>query len=1384
MSNLSIGPFDLVNPIGKGSMGVVWKAIHRELGQPVAIKVLTALGAQDENFRQSFTNEVRAVARLHHPSIIRIFDYGITTQELCDASQGEIVAGSQYYTMELATGGTLPKPTSPLPWLQMRFLLLELLDALAHAHARNVIHRDIKPGNILLMHDGDFSRVMLSDFGIAKAIGTKELPDGTVAGTPRYMAPEQILNLTRDQGPWTDLYSIGCLAYLFATGKRIFTEAKAREVLRCHLYETPEPVTGPHLPEGFQGWLSKMLAKKVYDRFEYASEAAWELVCLPDPVCNEPVVQKDAHAIIAVPEMPSSTQAAPQSIQDSKDSAASNEALEDIDSNAECFGGAPQESADSGDREPSLIDPELSISDFPKLNPTDRDPSLFDPALSIADLPGADDNPNEPSLIDLEDDMSQCIPKCDDNSAPPRLQTLEMPADSEVQDIQGVQPVPDSAEADPIEPSSSSIFRTLYQPDQISLQIAKQNNDIQDIAEDLLADMGETIRMNAKDIEKVLADQAEKEAHDAKSESKAHTKHDLSTLAEVYRQRQSMPKIIYENKQVVPAPKTWRRESFEDDFGQMLGAGLGLWGLRPIPMVGREHERDVIYDALLNTRSDRNIRCILLDGPRGTGKSRIIEWMTQRAHELSIAHTLKAQHYEDHLNAPGIARAMMFYLSCQGLPRHEALDRIKAFLEEHPLKEEHDDALPMLELMELQDDPQHPVPQIHFATVDEQYAVLARFLKRICHDRAAVLWLDDVHYSTYSMAFVEYMLDQPQGDIPLLILATSRSEDLEKDSHQAYVYEHLRQHQNVTRMEIQPLDAKTHLELVHQLIGLDEELCQQVAQRTSGMPLFAIQLVGDWVERGLLVPGPSGFTIKEGASVALPDSLHELWIDRIRLIFRDSKQISSIFEQLEIAACLGTLFDADEWRITCEIAELGSNLKTLECMLAHQLFEVRYPTIRFTHELLRESLIRYTKENGRFKRHHMLCAEMLESYFSESLTFYHERRAEHLLAAKAYEACIEPLLHAATLRRQRSEFDAAHALYKKREFCLDQCNADENSPIRALGWLGEADTWLQQTNLEAAEPLIHKAAELGTRTKSPVIRAIANKEYGILLHYRNNIAESIDALMTSLAAFNEIGERRRAAYQSDRAETLWLIGRICDTRHELELARVYLQQAIEIQTQLNDNYGLARSYNTLGNTLQHGGFYEEARQSLEYALQIFKKMGFRTHLAHCLIDIGEIYRLGYGMPDEAESYYKKALDVYHELNTSDNGKTVIIINLVLLMLAKQRFTEAKALILNEIERIEQNGQDFDLNWLYAELLPCCASSFDWPTFEDVLTRLEHSLDASMVVDNDILYCTEMAWQMSGRLAPADLIQRCRNIAIQQALKLNDAAALTRMKYDG
>ena len=1233
---ISLGPFDLLEPIGRGSMGIVWEGVHRSVGTRVAIKVIPATGIVDETFNLAFSNEVRAVARLHHPSIIRILDYGITDETLSESSHGEIASGSQYYAMELATGGVLPRPKTPLAWHRMRFLLLEILDALAHAHARDVIHRDIKPNNILLMEEKTRMRIKLTDFGIAKAVGIKELPNGVVAGTPRYMAPEQILHQTRDQGPWTDLYSVGCLAYLFATGRRIFYNTSGAAVLRCQISETPEPVQGIHIPQGFQAWLDRMLEKRVAYRYQYAAEAAWDLINLPDPVQDDPGVS------------PVSTP--------------SNEALKSVEK------GAPYSSINSAINE-------VCVS---------GDSNVFHHICTTT--------PSSELTVDLSDE--------------------------------------------------------------------------------LLNDTSDTVRMNTQDIAVALSVAASRRPVPSLDEH-------LSTLAEMLKnsRQQSYPEI-YHNHALIPAPKTWRRDQFET-APQLVDAGLGLWGLRAIPLIDREDERDAIYNVLLEARHDHNPHTIIIDGVQGIGKSRLVEWMFQRAHELALAHTIKAFHYADHHNSTGVVRAMTFHLACERLPRHEALARIRTFLEEHPLTPEFDDALPLLELMHLQDDPEHPVPTIHFNASNEKFAVLRRFLQRLCQDRATILWLDDFHLSTFSLEFVQYMMNQPrQDDLPLLILCTARNEEIDESSPQYVIWRHLTSNDAIMHITIEPLAQQHQLALIHELLGLDDDLCERVAQRTCGMPLFAIQLIGNWIERGVLVPGPNGFTLKEGTVDKLPDSLHELWLSRLRLILKDNRSLQNAWEQLELAACLGNQFDADEWRIACEMADLGSNSKTLELMLSHRLFEMQYPNIRFVHTLLRESLLRYADENGRSRQHHLICADMLRDYFSDTFEFYHENRAAHLMAAKVWETAIEPLLMAANIRMQRSEFGMAHSLFQQRETALNACKADENSPIRAYGWVNEAHCYLLESKLEPAEALIARSICLGEEIHSYVVLSLAYKEKGLLLKEQNLLNEAIEALLKSIECFENISERRRETYAAAYAEAHSTLGRIYALRHDLQLGRQYIEQAIDIQKRINDQPGIARSYQSIGNMCQHAGLYEEARVNLEYALNIFQQLGYRLDYANSLNDIGEIFRLGYNQYDAAENYYRRAIEIYRELNLSDSCTTII--NLVLLLLSKQRYTEAKQIVLSQIPLQEAAKQTTDLNWLYAELLPCCAATFDWPTFSSVVLRLGNSLEESGVVDADILYCTELAVNLCLRFASREQARFCLDIAMRQAQALGDRKAIDRL----
>ncbi len=267
---MQIGPFELHQPIGEGGMATVWGGVHTQLGSPVAFKFMRPKSNKAKGTLR-FLDETRALARMSHPSVVRIFDAGICSPRLA-RFLGEVDEGSPYFVMEAVSGGDL-RSQPPADWQQTERMLLHLLDALAHAHARDVIHRDIKPGNILVESSG---LPRLTDFGISRLARSREAKE-RMTGTPSYMAPEQITGEAHREGAWTDLYAIGCLGYWMVTGNAPFA-GSVREVLERHMHDPPPPLSPRfNVPVGLQDWLGTLLEKDPQSRFPRAADAAWAL---------------------------------------------------------------------------------------------------------------------------------------------------------------------------------------------------------------------------------------------------------------------------------------------------------------------------------------------------------------------------------------------------------------------------------------------------------------------------------------------------------------------------------------------------------------------------------------------------------------------------------------------------------------------------------------------------------------------------------------------------------------------------------------------------------------------------------------------------------------------------------------------------------------------------------------------------------------------------------------------------------------------------------------------------------------------------------------------------------------------------------------------------
>ena len=265
---IRLGPFVLTEPLGEGGMGEVWAGEHANLKLPVAVKVVRGQRRNDPAYQRAFRTEVRAVAALDHPHVVRVYDTDRVPTAAAKASGGRLEAGAMYLVME-RLAGDLSDQLEHLDWRRFRDITRALLRGLAHAHARGVLHRDLKPANVLV----DRQRVVkITDFGLAQLERLDEAPEA--AGTPTYMAPEQLFGRWREAGPWTDLYALGNVCWEMATGGPPFGVLTLREAVRTHAV-VPLPSLVPRIavPSGLEPWLRRLLCKDPHERFQRCADA-------------------------------------------------------------------------------------------------------------------------------------------------------------------------------------------------------------------------------------------------------------------------------------------------------------------------------------------------------------------------------------------------------------------------------------------------------------------------------------------------------------------------------------------------------------------------------------------------------------------------------------------------------------------------------------------------------------------------------------------------------------------------------------------------------------------------------------------------------------------------------------------------------------------------------------------------------------------------------------------------------------------------------------------------------------------------------------------------------------------------------------------------------
>ncbi len=994
MAAPTLGPFEVQSFLARGGMGAVWAGIHTTARIPVAIKVLTGPRAQRAKFRKAFRDEVRAVARLSHPGIVGVLDFGEVSTEVAEATGASLEVGSPYLVMRRAAGSLRDAPT-PRRWAEVAAILDQLLAALGHAHANGVLHRDLKPGNVLVRSlkpwgDGPiapcFEALELADFGLAR-IGDDPTAAGGEArarGTPWYMAPEQGMGLWRDHGPWTDLYAVGCIVWELVTGRPPFSEDSRSIAIQAHISrDLPDMSAALPVPVDLEAWLGRLLNKDPYRRFSCAADA--------------------------------------------------RSALQDL--------GPPS----------GIVTPRVSV---------------VGAALTWSD-----------SLLSTGD--------------------MEVLASTRVEST-----------VEPFVPS--------------------------------------------------------------------------------------LPEI----------PEDWRAATAPQATLLLPGAGLGIYGLRTVPIAGRQRERDQMWAALRLVAEERCGQVLVLEGAAGRGKSRLAGWVTSLAAEIGAATALRAQFDADQRSELlGVIRRYL-----------KTSDQTTESIETRLASRWPDGADAWTGLARALSGEAQPSSR-------EEMEMFARWLGRIGSRRPVVLWLDDVHWSSTALEFAARLSG---ASLPVLVVCTVRSEDVDTAGTRQTL-ERVCTGEYGTRIALEPLGVEAHAELVRDLLGLHPRLSDQVVTRTAGNPLFAVQLVGDWVNRGVLIPGDGGFVVRPGAPVDIPSDVRTLCEARMLTLAEAAGEKGLL--AVELAAAIGLEVRFDEWTAAARVGAVEIPDRLLDVLLSRRLARRIDNGWAFEHGLLREVILAHSEAAGRLRVHHLSCARMLQSRPGAQLA----RLGRHLAAAGRYAEALDPLGRGAwnaRIRGDRGGLSQALDVYATAVAALD---LDDRDP--ALLRLRTLQAWraMYSGDLALAEELASKTALL---RPDDAIREECGEARFIVAQVARTQGRVHEATAGFLEVLELLAGDERAILACYRG-----LGAVARDIGRLDEAEAWYLKALD--TTLS-NATHSHTWHALGAISSQAGRTEEARERLERALALCRKGGSAIGTVEALNGLADIARYE-GDLDEAERGYRHAL---------------------------------------------------------------------------------------------------------------------------------------------
>lgn len=765
--------------------------------------------------------------------------------------------------------------------------------------------------------------------------------------------------------------------------------------------------------------------------------------------------------------------------------------------------------------------------------------------------------------------------------------------------------------------------------------------------------------------------------------------------------------------------------------------GLSLFAYRALPLIGRERERSTLWEWLVRTYRLRQARLLQLWGASGLGKSRLVRWLCEQGYTRGIAHVLKALHSPNAGAFHGLQAMLLRHLRCVGLSHEEIHKRLQQKLPEEAVLEGHGYKALAEFLSPVSAEKSDSVYTPQLQSIEEKHAVLYAYLRYLSLKKPVILWLEDIHWGLDTLQFVSYVMkQQKRAPLPILLLAIVREDAILSHSFESEQLRDLLAYADTLAMNIGPLND-VHREQFVRALGLHPSLATHVQHQTAGNPMFAMQLVGDWVEQDMLLPTERGLVLQNALKTSIPKSLRELWTERVERILQASEP--SMGRALELAACLGQIVDYQEWRSVCEQAGIATSTEFVEFLLLHQLGHWDDETLQswsFTDGFVRDVFKQRARLGGREEEHHFYCAAALLK--KRSTPGMRERLARHYWLAGAHNAALAAFLKAIWEHFDTGALRSAQSLFEEWESLLHEFDL-----LSHHTYWGELELLKARfaRNRNTYSIALKHAENVYLNAKKhnwKLLRLRALLELGYLGWRAGYARNQIEVCLQQAEALAiQLNERRLLA------RSRCITGDYFNFHGKPDQAIGFFKRALDVSVELKDYEGMGRACLGLAWSYRQQNQIDTARLELREALTYFRLCGSREGTARGLSTLGDLARLE-GQLETAEQHYRESMHHYTVIGSGDVG--LCELNLSFVLILQSKFELLEEYLRPALESFSEGGRK-DLEAAACMGFVILAGVRDaWDAWDVYYKRADMLLNETGVFDVDhAMLATQAGW---------------------------------------